>query len=249
MAGFKDLLGASEEQLVNLFYKLQIDDRVDLKKKHARIAKKLKLNPTQFICALGFNRRVREVTEILSLLGFYSFEALANQRNEFFINDIYKQLSLDNVLSIYSEIKNDADSVQIMQYLLVSRLHNVESRIEQTVNSLTIEKYKAEMRAIYADGIALIDLAEDRLSPANSGFRALLNEVSVIVDSKLIPVGDIFFRDSILPEEKRKLLMRGLIPRNLILNRLEDQTISRQERLMLEEYLRQTKKEQPGPEH
>lgn len=241
MTAFQDVLSASQEQLVNIFYKLETDDREDTKNKHSRIAKKLKLNPTQLVCALGFNRGIRDLTEILALLDFDSFEELAKKRNEFFINDIYKQLSLDNVLSIYSVVKDDADSVQIMQYLLMSRLQNIESRIEQTVNSLTIEKYKAEMRAVYADGIPQIDFAEERLNPTNSGFRALLNEVSVIVDTKLIPVGDIFFRDSILPEEKRKLLIKGLIPRDLICSRLEDQTISRQERTMLEEYLHKAK--------
>ena len=241
MSAFQDILSASQEQLVNLFYKLELNDREETEKKHMRIAKKLRLNPTQLICALGFNKGTRNLTEILTCLNFHSFEELAKKRNEYFINDIYKQLSLDNVLSIYSAVKDEVDTVQIMQYLLVSRLQNIETRIEQTVNSLTIEKYKAEMRAVYADGIAQIDFAEERLNPTNSGFRALLNEVSVIVDTKLIPVGDIFFRDSVLPEEKRKLLIKGLIPRDLIQSRLEDQTISRQERTMLEDYLHKGK--------
>ena len=49
------------------------------------------------------------------------------------------------------------------------------------------------MRAIYNDGVARIEFAEDRLSKTHSGFRALLNEMVMIVDARLIPVGDIIF--------------------------------------------------------
>ncbi len=125
-----------------------------------------------------------------------------------------------------------------MQYLLKMRLERVEARIEETVNSLIIEKYKAEMRAIYSDGIANIDFTEERLNRQDNGFRALLNEVSIIIESKIIPAGDIFFRDSILPEEKRKLLNSGLIPRELIETRLQDETTSQEEKQILNDYLK-----------
>ena len=93
------------------------------------------------------------------------------------------------------------------------------------------------MRAIYNGGIANIDFAEERLNKSDSGFRALLNEVGIIIESKLIPAGDIFFRDSIMPEEKRKLLNKGLIPRELITSRLEDKTIPKEEKRILHEHL------------
>ena len=124
-----------------------------------------------------------------------------------------------------------------MQYLLESRLESIESKIEETVNSMIIEKYKAEMRAIYSDNIADIDFAEKRLSRTDSGFRALLNEVTIIAESKLLPAGDIFFRDTILPEEKRKLLNKGMIPIELIESRLADENISQQEKKMLLDYI------------
>jgi len=49
---------------------------------------------------------------------------------------------------------------------------------------------------------------------------------------------EIFFRNTILPEEKRKLLKRGLVPIELVRSRLEDNTISVKERQVLEEHLR-----------
>jgi hypothetical protein len=124
-----------------------------------------------------------------------------------------------------------------MQYLLRNRLENIESRIEATVNSLIIEKYKAEMQAVYADKIADIDFAEERLNNVESGFRALLNEVCLITGSRLIPAGDIFFRETILPEEKRKLLSKNLIPVELVESRLQDKDISQQEKKMLNDFL------------
>ena len=128
-----------------------------------------------------------------------------------------------------------------MQYLLKRRLINIERQIEATVNSLIIEKYKAEMRAVYNDGIADIEFAEERLNTRDSGFRALLNEVCIIIESKLIPAGDIFFRDTILPQEKHKILSKGLMPRDLIQTRLEDENISQEEKQILYDYLRQTR--------
>ena len=130
-----------------------------------------------------------------------------------------------------------------MQYLLKSRLKNIEGKIEATVNSIIIEKYKAEMRAIYFDRIATIEFVEERLDNKDSGFRALLNEVAIIIEAKIIPTGDIFFRDSILPEEKRKILLKGLIPIDLVESRLEDESISNDEKRVLLEHLKLNRKQ------
>jgi hypothetical protein len=93
------------------------------------------------------------------------------------------------------------------------------------------------MRAIYHDGVAQIEFAEDRLSRTHSGFRALLNEVVMIVGVRLIPIGDLFFRDTIPPEEKRRLIRKGHIPKGLIEQRLADAAVPPQERTMLEDQL------------
>ena len=175
--------------------------------------------------------------EIPPILGFDNYDDLLNARNEFFTTDIYKLVSLDNILSIYSVVKNDVANKQIIEYLLSNRLMSIEKRIDETVNSLIIDKYKEEMRAIYSDAIVGIDFVEQRLELADSGFRALLNEVSLIVENKIIPVGELFFRDSILPQEKRKLLNKGLIPRPLIETRLEDPNISDVEKKILYDYI------------
>jgi len=103
---------------------------------------------------------------------------------------------------------------------------------------MVIERYKKEVRGIYSDGVALPEFVEGRLANTHSGFRALLNEVLLVVEHRLVPVGDIFFRDAVLPEEKRRLIAKGLVPRDLIVARLAEPDISAQERKVLEEQLR-----------
>jgi hypothetical protein len=237
VASFKEILNFSEEELLQLLYKFNISEEV-VEDKAEAIAIQLKLREAQLICAVGFNKSVRKTPEIALILGFESYDNLVNARNEFFTMDIYKLLSLDNILSIYSIVKDDIKNKQIMEYLLSSRLETIEKRIEETVNSLIIDKYKEEMRAIYSDGIVGIDFVEERLNKSDSGFRALLNEVTLIVENKIIPAGDVFFRESILPQEKRKLLAKGLIPRDLIDTRLSDPDISDLEKKILYDHLK-----------
>jgi len=234
---FKEILHAPEEELVQRFYKYK-GTAVSMGNRLQEIAKQVGLRPEQLTCAVGFNRNACYLTEILPLLGFATFEELAKERNNIFVNDIYKRVSLDDVLAVYAAVRNDTATLEVMQYLLKQRLERIEQRIEETVNSLIIDKYKAEMRSIYNDGIAGVDFAEERLNRQDSGFRALLNEVGIIIESKLIPAGDIFFRSTILPEEKRKLLGKGLIPRDLIQSRLDDQNTPAEEKQILAEYLR-----------
>ena len=235
---FRTILTAPEEILVQRFFRYR-DRATSMGNRLTEIAQSEGLRNEQLICAVGFNRHARLITEIMPILGFATFEELAKERNEIFTTDIYRRLPLDDVLAVYTAVKEDPANLQVMQYLLKERLERVEQRIEETVNSMIIERYKSEMRTVYNEGIAGMDFAEARLNQTDSGFRALLNEVGIIVDAKIIPAGDIFFRNTILPEEKRRLLARGLIPRDLIEARLSDENIHADERSILTAYLRQ----------
>lgn len=237
MTSFHAILNANQGELIKLLTVHQ-NMEIELPDRMMNLVKNLRLREEQIVCAVGFNPHSRNLDEINPLLGLNSYDELIHRRNDIFTTDIYKRLSLDNVLHIYTVVKDAPDTLQIMQYLLKLRLDRVEARIEETVNSLIIEKYKAEMRAIYSDGVANIDFTEERLNRQDSGFRALLNEVAIIVESRIIPAGDIFFRDTILPEEKRKMLSTGLIPRELVESRLKDKTTSIEEKKVLNEYLK-----------
>lgn len=242
MPVFDDILFESEEALLQRFYKFR-QPGPGSPNQLAAIADSFKLRPEQLVCAFGFNPAARLLTEIFPVLGFATFNELAQERNTIFTTDIYKRVSLDNMLKIYEKIQKDTGTLEVMQYLLKSRLEKIEGEIESTVNSMVIEKYKAEMRAIYSFGIANIDFAEERLDKLDNGFRALLNEVSMIVENRIIPVGEIFFRDSILPQEKQKLLNKGLIPKELIQSRINDESIKPDEKKILNEYLRLNRNE------
>ena len=234
---FNKILSAIGEELLQLLYKSK--SNIGKKNPTSRdFARDLQLTSAQFTCALGFNDEIESLPDVVAISGFDDYQNLADIRNEYFMTDIYNRLGIRDVLSIYTHVAKNPKNQQLMQYLLQRRLEQIEARIEATVNSIVIERYKKEMRSIYNDGVAQIDFAEKRLANTHSGFRALLNEVSMIAESKLIPVGDIFYRDGILPEEKRRLIMRGLVPQNLVEDRLLDQAISPQERKVLEEQLR-----------
>ncbi len=238
MSAFNDILTGEEEDLVRIFYTFKKKNNLDGNNIIAAAAKKLKLQPAQLTIALGFNRNAKELDDVSSVLGYDGFESLAKARNAIYIGDIYENISLENILMLYNSVKDNHEILQVMQYLLKNRLANIESRIEATVNSLIIEKYKAEMRTVYADRIADIDFVEYRLNNVENGFRALLNEACLVIESRLIPAGDIFFRKTILPEEKRKLLSKNLIPVALVESRLQDDDISQQEKQMLNDFLR-----------
>lgn len=234
---FDDILFESEEAILQRFYRFRAEGSrtpVPLEE----IAAGFKLRKEQLICAYGFNPVSRFLIEILPALGYATWNELIQERNNIFTTDIYKRLSVENVLKIYERVKSDPASLEVMQYLLRQRLEKIEGEIESTVNSMIIERYKTEMRTIYSAGIANIDFTEDRLDRHDSGFRALLNEVSMIVESKIIPVGEIFFRSTILPQEKQKLLNKGLIPKELVQSRVNDPGISADERKILNDYLR-----------
>ena len=239
MTVFEQILTASAEDLLKLVFKTAASrDKQAQGRRSREIARRLGLTHGQLICAVGFNPHISELPDVVTILGFASYDALAQARNEYFTIDLYDRLGIKDVLAIYLQVAKDPWHQQIMQYLLVNRLKRIEERIEATVNSLIIERYKKEMRSIYGDGVAQLEFVEQRLRNTHSGFRALLNEVLMIVESRLVPVGDIFFRDAILPEEKRRLILKNLVPRELIVARLQDPNVSAQERKVLEEQLR-----------
>jgi len=241
MSRFEEILTASGEDLLKALYRSASsqDERAAGGLARARqVARNLGLTYPQFVCALGFNPGIRELSDVIAVSGFDSYDSLARERNLAFVNDIYQQLPIKDVLAIYLRVVRSLPLLEVIQHLIERRLQKIEERIEATVNSVVIERYKKEIRAIYSDGVAQIDFAEMRLGKVHSGFRALLNEVALIVESRLIPVGDIFFRESILPEEKRRLMIRGFIPRELVLSRLADQRISAHERAVLEDQLK-----------
>ena len=69
MPSFTELLTASDDELVRYFYKTSTADETDFIKKINMVAIQLGLNHTQLVCAIGFNKHIRDLTDIQQQLG------------------------------------------------------------------------------------------------------------------------------------------------------------------------------------
>ncbi|MFK8068798.1 MAG: hypothetical protein AB8D52_11175 [Gammaproteobacteria bacterium] len=245
MPVFNKLLTSSSEDVIEIFYAPEID----LASTAEEIAQLIQLNLSQLICSLGFNSNIKELLDIIFILGFESIEDLLTKRNRIFVSDIYQQISLKQILAIYDQIlnlpknsnkKETNKSDSFITTLLSKRIELLEHRIEKSVKPKLIENYRSEMKAIYKTGSIPVDFVKLRLENSDSGFRALIDEINLIVDSKIFPVDHIFLNDSVLPEEKRRLISRGLISRELVRQRLEKKNLSISEKEILENYLYET---------
>ena len=92
MISFTELLTASDADLVKIFYKVKSDPSVDFIKNINGIAAQLDLNHSQLVCAVGFNKNIRDLTDIMTVLGFKSYKLMIYRRNELFTTDTYQQL-------------------------------------------------------------------------------------------------------------------------------------------------------------
>jgi hypothetical protein len=236
MISFRELLTASDSDLVRIFYKIKSDPAEDFIIRINKVAAQLGLNHTQLVCALGFNKHIRELTDILSVLGFKSYKLLSYRNRELFSNDIYKQLSIENVIDIYSEHLEDPEIFATLRDLLKPRLGNLERAIAQGGDPTHSICYRMEVHAIYTAGLATKEFAEERLSQDIGQYRLLASEVNVIVETGLIPPSNMFFMDSLLPEEKRLLIENQHINKAMIANRLKNPKLSDAERELLEQF-------------
>jgi len=96
------------------------------------------------VCALGFSHHIQDLPEIIEIVGFDSYDTLAQERNGVFATDIYQRLSIKDVLVVNLHGPGDMQKLSVMQYLFIERLNQIESRIEATVNSIIIERYNRE---------------------------------------------------------------------------------------------------------
>ena len=237
MPSFTELLTASDDELVRLFYKTNAGDETDFIKRINIIAMQLELNHTQLVCALGFNKHIRNLTDIQQQLGFRSYKLLMYRQHELFTTDTYMQLPIDNILDIYSERLEDQDILDTLRTLLQPRLHHIEADLANNEDPGHVISYKMEIHTIYTGGIADKAFADERLKQNNGQFRRIANEASIIVESGYHPPSNLFFMDDLSPEEKVDLIEAGHINSDMVKNRLQNAKISEEERDLLEEHL------------
>lgn len=237
MAEFREILIAPEEQLVQLFYRIRPSSNNDFIAKINHSAQQLAVNHSQLVCALGFNKNIRELTDILSVIGFSSYKLLSYRRDELFSTDTYLQLEIDNILDIYTERLEDEDLLTKLRDLLPARFSAIEAAIGRDENPSAIMSYKMEIHAVYAGGIATHQFAEMRVAQGIGRYRLMTDEIQMIVEDNLIPAANMFFLDSLLPEEKKFLIESGDVNELMIRNRIQNTDITEDERDMLEAYI------------
>ncbi len=237
MLSFTELLTASDSDLVKTFYKISVDENDDFIIKINKTAAQIGLNHTQLVCALGFNKHIRELVDIYSTLGFRSYKLLSYRCNELFSTDTYNQLQIDNILDIYSERLEDEQILDSIKELISPRLGNIEAYIDKHDDPTHVFSYRMEIQSIYSAGIVGKEFAEQRLKMNNGKFRIISDEVNAIVLAGFFPPSNLFFTDDVIPEEKKLLIESKQISQDMIKNRLQNKNISEDERDMLESYI------------
>lgn len=237
MISFTELLTASDADLVKIFYKIKSDPNDDFIIRINKVAAQLGLNHSQLVCALGFNRYIRDLADIYSSIGFRSYKLLSYRCNELFSTDTYNQLGIDNILDIYSERLEDQQILDSVREMLGPRLEHIEADIDKNEDPSHVMSYRMEVHSIYSAGIVDQSFAEMRINKDIAKYRLLSDEIIVIVDAGFVPGSNLFFLDSLSPDEKRSLIENKHINPEMIKNRIQNPKISAEEREMLEDYI------------
>lgn len=237
MISFTELLTASDADLVKTFYKVNSDPSADFIKNINSIAAQLKMNHSQLVCAIGFNKNIRDLTDIMTVLGFKSYKVMMYRRNELFTTDTYQQLDVDNILDIYSARLEDQEILDTLRGLLQPRLQHIEADIEKIGDPGQTISYRMEIHSIYQSGIADKSFAEERIEKNIGKYRHIASELSEMIHAGIFPPSNLFFMESISPDEKRELIEQKHISSDMVKNRLQNAKISDDEREMLEEFV------------
>ncbi len=237
MISFTELLTASDADLVRIFHKVSTDPNADFIVRINKAATQLGLNHSQLVCALGFNRHIRDLTDIYSTLGLRSYKLLSYRCNELFSTDTYNQLAIDNILDIYSDRLEDQQILESLCSMLGPRLEHIEAALSKNEDPGHVISYRMEIHAIYHAGMADKDFATRRIAQPIDKFRQMSGEIGVIVEMGLVPASNLFFSDELTADEKKSLIDGKHIDDNMIKNRLQNTNIPQDERDMLEAYI------------
>lgn len=237
MISFTELLTASDTELVKIFYKVNSDPSQDFIKNINSVAAQLGLNHSQLVCSIGFNKNIRDLTDIMTVLGFKSYKVMIYRRNELFTTDSYQQLGIDNILDIYAERLEDEEILETLRELLRPRLEHIEAEIEKTGDPGQTISYRMEIHSIYQSGIADKAFAEERILKDIGKYRHMASELNEIISAEILPPSNFFFMESISPDEKKELIEQKHISPDMVKNRLQNAKISEEERDMLEAFV------------
>lgn len=234
MVSFETLLHVSADELLAIFSATRAGPHDDDDVRREQLAQQLGVRVTQLLCAVGFNPATRGLDVVVHALGYSDFAALASARNFAFIDDVYRALSINNVLEIYAVIGRAGSREPNSTDLVASRINNIESQLEETINPILIGGYKLEIRGIYENGLASPEFVRSRLSPAHAVMRDIANENAIMLERGVIEPLAFLQCDGVSPEEKRRAVFRGLIPPAIADHYIRSLTSSEEQRLFRE---------------
>ena len=184
----------------------------------------------------GFDRALNRVVAIKVMAPHLASSGAARQR---FAREAQAAAAIthDNVIDIYAAQLADSELERNLLELVPQRLAHIEARLEETLDPAMLISYKMEVHSIYSAGIATAEFAAARIDAPIADLRLKVEEIPMIVEGGLVPVGNLFYSDSLLPAEKRYLIDGGLVDAEMIRNRLANPEIPEDERQMLEDFL------------
>ncbi|MEQ8662062.1 MAG: hypothetical protein RLW62_14695 [Gammaproteobacteria bacterium] len=212
MYSFETLLQVASDELLAIFAATRAAPGDDDDARREQLAQQLGVRVPQLLCAIGFNPAVRGLDAVCRALGYGDFAALATARNFAFIHDVYRALSINNILEIYGVLGRARDPVGDWADLVLSRINSIESQLEETINPILIGGYKLEIRGIYEHNLASPEFVRGRLTPEHAVMRDIANENAIMLERGVIDPLAFLTCEGLSAAEKRQAIFRGLIP-------------------------------------
>jgi hypothetical protein len=225
---FQEVLCADPETLAGMLTSPESEDATVL-----GIARRFCLHKAELVCAVGFNPAAETLGQRLAVLGYPGFEALLSHRDLLFATDAYRRLPLRDVIAIYEALLLDREALTSLEGLVFDRLAHIEGNIDTKIDALVIESYKRELATLYLKGIVRRDFASKRLKFGNRGFRALGNEIKLILDAGLYSPAEVLADKALNSDEKRRVIERGCVPETAVREHLARPDVPEPEREML----------------
>lgn len=237
MRPFERLLYATEGELKKLFGHLHAPVVTRQEEYLNEIAQSLGLERDQLVCALGFNPNLLRASYLVTAFGFSGFDALWRARDQVFIEDTYRVLSIDDILAIYAVLgRGDGDPTY--SDFIKRRLATIEDQIEATINPITLGSYKLEVRSIYERNLVSRDFIDWRLEGNYAVLRRLSNEITMMLATGLIKPAEVLAEPGVTVEEKTRLVQDRLVSAEMVSEYLENPSLQEPERQALEQAVR-----------
>jgi hypothetical protein len=193
-------------------------------------ARRLGVNQTRLICGVGFNPQARQRADLARVIGFNSLDALLSECNYRFIHDHYDELSVGNVIDIYTVVGAVRPLAAELYDPIFSRLQEIESELEGTINPILVSGYKLEIQSIHANQLASPELIARRLEPQYYVLRDIGGELPAMLAAGVLTQPQLLRHPGINVHEKSRLVFQGLIHKEIVRAYLDDPTTDTAER-------------------